>query len=138
MAKHNALAKFTADLVQAADGAGAAWAVENPADCGDPGGAAWWPCFASHAPLWTFPAIQSALQRTRAELVTFAQCALGADTRKFTTVAVSPTVAPHAGRLRAAQCTHGVEGHRAVAHGRDAQGRPRAKAAAAYPPQMNA
>eukprot|EP00965_Chrysotila_dentata_P057835 1917564-Pleurochrysis_carterae.AAC.1 len=102
MTKHNALAGFTASLVQPADDAGAAWAVENPADCGDPDGAAWWPRFASHAPLWVFPAMRSALQRTRAELITFAQCALGADSRKYTTIAASRAAAPHAERLKAA------------------------------------
>eukprot|EP00965_Chrysotila_dentata_P059204 1965035-Pleurochrysis_carterae.AAC.1 len=79
------LATFTASLVQAADAAGVVWAVENPADCGDPGEAAWWPKFASHATLWAFPAIREALQRARAGSVTFAQCALGAAARKFTT-----------------------------------------------------
>eukprot|EP00965_Chrysotila_dentata_P204498 6182374-Pleurochrysis_carterae.AAC.2 len=44
LAKHNALARFTASLVQAADEARAVWAIENPADCcGDPDGVAWWP-----------------------------------------------------------------------------------------------
>eukprot|EP00965_Chrysotila_dentata_P150047 4955768-Pleurochrysis_carterae.AAC.1 len=45
---------------------------------------------------------------------------------------------PHAAQLQAAQCVHGTDGHSAVAHGRDADGRSRARAAAAYPPQMNA
>eukprot|EP00965_Chrysotila_dentata_P235941 6201047-Pleurochrysis_carterae.AAC.1 len=85
LAKHNTLARFTADMMLAADEAGAVWAVENPADCGDPSGVAWWPKFASHAPLWVFPAVREALQRTRAGSVTFAQCALGAAARKFTT-----------------------------------------------------
>eukprot|EP00965_Chrysotila_dentata_P091705 3027594-Pleurochrysis_carterae.AAC.1 len=45
---------------------------------------------------------------------------------------------PHAAQLQAAQSVHGTDGHSAVAHGRDAEGRSRARAAAAYPPQMNA
>eukprot|EP00965_Chrysotila_dentata_P149451 4935784-Pleurochrysis_carterae.AAC.1 len=52
--------------------------------------------------------------------VTFAQCALGAATRKFTTLAHSAAVEPHLARLRAAKCMHGADGHREVAHGRDA------------------
>eukprot|EP00965_Chrysotila_dentata_P142204 4701844-Pleurochrysis_carterae.AAC.1 len=41
---------------------------------------------------------------------------------------------PHAARLQAAQCVHGTDGNSAVAHGRYADGRSRARAAAAYPP----
>eukprot|EP00965_Chrysotila_dentata_P135306 4473938-Pleurochrysis_carterae.AAC.1 len=41
------------------------------------------------------------------------------------------------GALAAATCTHGEDGHAQVAHGRDAQGKARAAAAAAYPPPMN-
>eukprot|EP00965_Chrysotila_dentata_P057038 1892190-Pleurochrysis_carterae.AAC.1 len=47
MRKHNTLADFTARLVTAAHGAGTPWMVENPADCGEVGGMAWWPSFAS-------------------------------------------------------------------------------------------
>eukprot|EP00965_Chrysotila_dentata_P138550 4583012-Pleurochrysis_carterae.AAC.1 len=50
---------------------------------------------------------------------------------------MAPGAWPHAGRLRSAQCTHSTGGHDAVAYGRDADGRSRAKAAAAYPPPLN-
>eukprot|EP00965_Chrysotila_dentata_P161560 5336253-Pleurochrysis_carterae.AAC.1 len=130
MRKHNALADFTAALVRAAHSAGASWMVENPAVCGDPTGVAWWPRFAEHAPLWLYPPMRSALDAADAESVTFAQCALGAEARKYTTVAMSADLAHHVGELRRAVCTHGTEGHAAVAHGRDAHGRARATAAA--------
>eukprot|EP00965_Chrysotila_dentata_P004651 151553-Pleurochrysis_carterae.AAC.1 len=70
--KHNRLAGFTADLVLAAHRAGVPWAVENPADCGEVGGAAWWPRMADHAPLWLLPRIQNALAESGAGRVTFA------------------------------------------------------------------
>eukprot|EP00965_Chrysotila_dentata_P115820 3828511-Pleurochrysis_carterae.AAC.3 len=49
--KHNKLADFTGRLLREAQGAGACWMVENPADCGDPSSEAWWPRFSTHAPL---------------------------------------------------------------------------------------
>eukprot|EP00965_Chrysotila_dentata_P004512 146662-Pleurochrysis_carterae.AAC.1 len=61
--------------------------MENPADCGDAGGLAWWPRFASHAPIWLLPVVRDALGRAGAGYVTFAQCALGGQARKYTTVA---------------------------------------------------
>eukprot|EP00965_Chrysotila_dentata_P212973 6187367-Pleurochrysis_carterae.AAC.3 len=56
ISKHNALADFTAQLVSTAHEAGLVWAVENPADCDAEGSVAWWPRFATHAPLWVYPA----------------------------------------------------------------------------------
>eukprot|EP00965_Chrysotila_dentata_P101589 3354198-Pleurochrysis_carterae.AAC.1 len=86
--------------------------VENPADCGDKGGPAWWPRFDDHAPLWLFSRIHAALEETHAHRVTFAQCALGAPARKFTAVAYSPNARTHVGALEVAVCTHGEGGHR--------------------------
>eukprot|EP00965_Chrysotila_dentata_P089989 2969885-Pleurochrysis_carterae.AAC.1 len=91
--------------------------IENPADCGDPDGAAWWLRSRDHAPLWQLPRMRAALAATGGAMV---------------------TAKAHAGALEAAACTHGEDGHAQVAHGRDAAGRARATAAAAYPPQMNA
>eukprot|EP00965_Chrysotila_dentata_P026854 891245-Pleurochrysis_carterae.AAC.1 len=109
--RHNTLADVTARLVRAADAAGCAWMVENPADCGDPGSVAYWPRFSSHAPLWCYPRIREALEAGRAHFLTCAQCALGAPTRKYTTLAFSPPMEAHVRRLRAARCTHGTSGH---------------------------
>eukprot|EP00965_Chrysotila_dentata_P235987 6201078-Pleurochrysis_carterae.AAC.1 len=120
LAKYNLLADFTAQLITAAHAAEVFWAIENPADCGEVRGVAWWPRFASHPP------------------VTFAQCALGAAVRKSTTIATAPGMRVYAGRLVEAQCTHGTGAHGGVAHGRDADGAPQARAAAAYPAEMNA
>eukprot|EP00965_Chrysotila_dentata_P243544 6205473-Pleurochrysis_carterae.AAC.1 len=60
MEKHNALAAFTAELIVAAQSADAMWMVENPADCGDADGLAWWPRFRDHAPLWLLPRMRDA------------------------------------------------------------------------------
>eukprot|EP00965_Chrysotila_dentata_P184023 6076285-Pleurochrysis_carterae.AAC.1 len=81
--------------------------------------------------------MREALEEAGAGFVTFAQCALGAPTRKYSKVAHSGGALAHLNGLKAAKCTHGEDGHTQVAHGRDATGRARATAAAAYPPQMN-
>eukprot|EP00965_Chrysotila_dentata_P179533 5928663-Pleurochrysis_carterae.AAC.1 len=77
LAKHNALATFSADLMTEAEAAGADWAVENPEDCGDREGVAWWEQFADHAPLWMFPAMRDALEGAGEERVTFATVRAG-------------------------------------------------------------
>eukprot|EP00965_Chrysotila_dentata_P104223 3441792-Pleurochrysis_carterae.AAC.1 len=109
--KHNRLAALAADLILAAHTAGIPWALENPADCGDAAGPAWWPRMADHAPIWLLPRVREALKTTGAGLVTFAQCALGARARKYTTLAHSGALSPHVGALRMALCTHGAEAH---------------------------
>eukprot|EP00965_Chrysotila_dentata_P010951 356361-Pleurochrysis_carterae.AAC.2 len=91
-----------------------------------------------HAPLWVLPSARAALETAQAETTTFAQCALGAAARKYTTLAHAAALTPHLGRLRDAVCTHGDDGDPTVAYGRDAQGRARSALAAAYPPEMNA
>eukprot|EP00965_Chrysotila_dentata_P016990 563937-Pleurochrysis_carterae.AAC.2 len=68
-----------------------------------------------------------------AGMVTFAQCALGARSRKYTTVAYARGLEGRWADLEAAQCVHGSGGHDEVAHERDARGVARAKQAAAYP-----
>eukprot|EP00965_Chrysotila_dentata_P126844 4195782-Pleurochrysis_carterae.AAC.1 len=92
---------------------------------------------ADHAPLWLLPRIRDALAESGAGRVTFAQCALGARARKYTTVAHAPELAPLMGELLAAQCTHGGDRHPEVAYGRDQAGRALAAQAAAYPYGMN-
>eukprot|EP00965_Chrysotila_dentata_P163966 5413573-Pleurochrysis_carterae.AAC.1 len=81
MRKHNRLADFAAQLVRAAHRVGVPWFVENLADCGEAGSAAWWSAFTSHAPLSLYPPVRAALEETGAQRVTFAQCALGARVR---------------------------------------------------------
>eukprot|EP00965_Chrysotila_dentata_P017434 579258-Pleurochrysis_carterae.AAC.1 len=111
--------------------------VENPADCGDPDGEAWWPRFSAHAPLWVYPPMAAALRDLGAAQTTCAQCAWGSHARKLTTLAFAGSMAEHAEPLREARCAHREHGHPQVAYGRDEWGRARAGAAAAYPPGMN-
>eukprot|EP00965_Chrysotila_dentata_P092597 3055725-Pleurochrysis_carterae.AAC.1 len=62
---------------------------------------------ADHAPIWLMPCMRDATRDTGAGTVTFAQCALGAKARKYTTLAHAPPLAPFVGRLREARCEHG-------------------------------
>eukprot|EP00965_Chrysotila_dentata_P169334 5592073-Pleurochrysis_carterae.AAC.1 len=69
--------------------------VENPADCGDPTGAAYWRRFRSHAPLWLYPRMRDTLEAEHAHFLTCAQCAFGAPIRKYTTLAFSTSMEAH-------------------------------------------
>eukprot|EP00965_Chrysotila_dentata_P033623 1119544-Pleurochrysis_carterae.AAC.1 len=90
-----------------------------------------------HAPLWLLPDVHEALAATGADKVTFAQCALGARARKYTTLAHARELGTHLAALAGARCTHGTEAHPEVAYGRDQAGRALAAQAAAYPRGMN-
>eukprot|EP00965_Chrysotila_dentata_P036723 1222524-Pleurochrysis_carterae.AAC.1 len=81
--------------------------------------------------------MRGSLGAANAEMITFAQFALGARVRKFTSLACSPRLSPQMRAFRDAQCVHGLEGHAEVAHGRDASGVARAAAAAAFSAAMN-
>eukprot|EP00965_Chrysotila_dentata_P090632 2991666-Pleurochrysis_carterae.AAC.1 len=66
---------------------------------------------ADHAPLWLLPDVREALAAADAGEVTFAQCALGARARKYTTLAHARELGPHLAALARARCTHGTEAH---------------------------
>ena len=134
--KHNALAAWSAQLAAAADEAGAAWAIENPADRGDRASDAHWERYSDHAPLWLSTPMRELEKATGARRRTFAQCALGGRSQKWTTLLHSAGWA-QLGAFDALGCPHGMEKHAELAHGRDAAGRGLAKLAAAYPPAMN-
>ena len=137
LAKHNALARWTAELIDAAHAAGAAWALENPADRGDRLSEAWWALHADHAPIWLNPHVEAALEAAGATKRTFAQCSFGAPWQKYTTIAHSEELREAMEPLGAMGCAHGNVPHEQRAHGRDSEGRSRAAQAAAYPPRMN-
>eukprot|EP00965_Chrysotila_dentata_P153121 5060005-Pleurochrysis_carterae.AAC.1 len=66
---------------------------------------------ADHAPLWLLPRVRDALEVAAANSVTFAQCALWARARKYTTLAHSGAMTPYVDELRRATCTHGGATH---------------------------
>eukprot|EP00965_Chrysotila_dentata_P081852 2701535-Pleurochrysis_carterae.AAC.1 len=71
--------------------------------------------------------MREALGEVGAGSVTFAQCALGAQASKYTTIAYAHTLVGQWAELEAAQCVHGLGGHTEVAHGRDDAGERRAR-----------
>jgi hypothetical protein len=130
----NALVAFTARVCRAADVAGAAWAIENPASRRA------WPCrwakYVDRGFIWDMPAMEQLSAATRAARVTFAQCQFSAPWQKYTSLLVSRTGAEHAlRRFGNALCS--CEHHDVVLHGVDpATEQLRTAQAAAYPPAL--
>ena len=135
--KHNLLGELSARLIIAAHRAGAAWALENPADRGDKASRAWWPKHADHAPIFLTKAIADAIRTTTASSRTFAQCAFEAKVQKWTTIIHSSNLDGVLGGLDQRICRHGTEAHEMSAHGLAPDGSSNSAAAAAYPNEMN-
>ena len=111
LVKHEKLAAVSVRLIEAAHAAGCAWALENPADRGDPNSKAWWPRYADHAPLWVQPAVADAIAATGASRRTFAHCAFGAKEQKWTTIAHAAALDGELQGLDGRACLHGTERH---------------------------
>ena len=135
--KHNRLGTFTARLILAAESASVPWALENPADRGDPSSPAHWKLHQDHAPLWMHEHIASAISETQAVLRTFAQCAFDSPFQKWTSIAHPPSISPELGFLDQRSCQHGRALHIARAHGLSPDGRSLSDASASYPTAMN-
>jgi hypothetical protein len=136
--KHNALADFSARLASAAFVAGKTFIIENPPDRGRRGSPLFRWSARHHVPLWLMPSIRALTCQCSPIWVTFAQCSLGGDFKKITTLM---TAGPRARQLRGLnglRCVHGKGEHARVAGGRDAQGRSEAAASGAYPVGMTA
>eukprot|EP00965_Chrysotila_dentata_P068255 2256888-Pleurochrysis_carterae.AAC.2 len=100
----NEIVRRTAALLRAAHTAGAEFVLEHPADRG---------ALASpislnkrHAPLWLTADIIALKADTAASYFTFAQCALGATSQKYTTLLTSPGVTPPLQKLSNLRCQH--------------------------------
>eukprot|EP00965_Chrysotila_dentata_P087119 2876021-Pleurochrysis_carterae.AAC.1 len=59
-----------------------------------------------HAPLWIVPIVRALKTDHQSTLITFPQCALGADTQKYTTLLASPGIAPSLLSLADLRCDH--------------------------------
>ena len=131
--KHNAFARFTADVVLDAHRAGAQWAIENPADRGTRGAVAFWEEFEGAGCLWDMPEIAQATRAAQGRSQTFAQCAFGARYQKWTTLAYSEGLVGALRGLRRRGCAHEGQRHAEHAYGVGSDGQGKALAAAAYP-----
>ena len=132
LAKHNALARFTARVMAAASEAGVPAAIENPASRSDPSSPAYWARYHQHGSLWHVPCIVE----LELSVVVGAQCALGAEWQKWTSIGANYLMAMFTRGFAARRCEHGVGRHQQVAHGLDALGNSKSAMAAAYPPAM--
>lgn len=100
----NELVLRTVALCLACFDAGGEFLIENPADRGDRGVSHFMD--ERHAPLWLFPAVDRLRSVTSGELITFPQCALGADFQKYTTFLCSSAFAAQLRSLTNLRCTH--------------------------------
>jgi hypothetical protein len=131
--KHNALVQLTADVCLAAESAGVAWFVENPAS--RESGVARWDAMAGRCLMWHTPAMVTLAEGTGAREITFAQCRFDSPYQKYTTLLVAEAAVPLARRALAhAVCT--CTSHAKVAKGRDEFGDSLSAPAAEYPPAL--
>jgi hypothetical protein len=121
----------------AAHRAGADFAIENPADRGDPSDQLLFQ-FAEHGPIWLDPNMIELREACGLETSTFAQCMLGGAAQKYTTLAYTAGLSPHFRPLRQLLCTHTPGTHGSIAGGvqRGDQSWNSADLAA-YPPDFN-
>ena len=136
--RHNGFGNLAIQLAWAQHHTGGGWVIEQPADTGRKGTPWYWPFAADGGSLWLWPEMQELARQTGAVWFTFAQCMLGAQGRKYTTILASQSMARHLTHLHGL-CCPGVGWHtrHVRAFGSDEFGTSRAARAAAYPPQLN-
>ena len=131
--KHNGLVQFTADVCVAAESAGVAWFVENPASRDS--GVARWDAMAHRCLMWHMPSMVALADEHGAKEVTFAQCQFDSPYQKYTTLLACEAAVPLARRALAhAVCT--CKSHAKVAKGRDEFGDSLSAPAAEYPARL--
>ena len=129
--RHNV---WRAALLAAAHTVGTQWALENPADRGDPAAHRLW-LTDEHGPIWLMPEIVTLMKVCGAETGTFPMCAFGSSWQKFTTLAFTGGFAEWLRPLNRLTCTHSSHGE--AAGGQDANGDWKSARAAAYPADFN-
>lgn len=141
--KHNKLFLNLWRCLDAAEGRGTPWAVENPAPRNDPESPAFWPRYRDWGTLWDCLVTLGCCPEGRdcpvANTVKPSQslvaaCAFGARYQKWTMFWSSLNSAPLRQRLQDRLCTHAS--HEQLAHGTDEAGNSRAAAAAQYTPGL--
>ena len=79
--------------------------------------------------------VKSFSERLRCGFITFAQCMIGGDFQKYTTLLVSPGMSTHVDALSGLKCIH--KSHARRAGGDKVDGRWVSAEAAAYPAELN-
>ena len=133
--RSNDVVARTCAILGAALDVGTEFAMENPADSGDPN----FPqrlIDPEHAPIWLMPEVVALAKRAHCRFSTFAMCAFGVDYEKPTTIMYTPRLASGLQDLDLLQCTHGGK-HKGSAGGIKDQGVWNSASAAAYPAELN-
>ena len=130
----NSIVARTVILLLAAQLVGTQWALENPADRGDPVAHRLW-LHDDHGPVWLMPEIQALMKTCAASVATFPMCAFSAPWQKFTTLMFSAGFESWFAPLNDLQCTH--KSHGKAAGGLDENGEWASGEAAAYPSDFN-
>lgn len=116
----NEILRRTCVLLTAAHHSNAHITLENPCDRSDPES----PLFthAQHGSLWSTSWYSTLAQTASLRTVTFAQCKLGSDYQKYTSIAYSESLHPHLGPLGSLACDHPPGTHKLRAGGREPDG----------------
>ena len=131
----NELVARTCTILKAAFDAGTEFAIENPADRGDPSRTDLF-MEPDHAPLWLMPDIINLSKHAVCKFATFPFCAFGVDYPKQTTLMYSRGLSRGLQDLDLLRCEHGNK-HNDRAGGEKTNGVWNSAAAGAYPPDLN-
>ena len=130
----NELFSRTSRLLRAAHEAGSEFAVESPADHGDPTDERTF-LHQDHAPLWVLPIVIELSKRCGCETATFPMCAFGAQWQKYTTLMFTPGFAAWFRPIARLGCEH--VSHEQLAGGSKNESGWNSAATAAYPGNFN-
>jgi hypothetical protein len=131
----NLLVERTVGIVRAGAAVGADFIVEHPADRSIESEPAVFLC-AEHGSLWRYPSIIDLAKDYGGASCTFAQCMLGGDSQKYTTLLYSPGLTPSLAPIDRLRCLH--RDHRLPAGGaKGTDGAWDSWASSAYPADMN-
>ena len=133
----NEVTRRTTVLLLAAHRAGCDFAIENPADRGDPY-QPWLFQVTDHGPIWMDPHMRGLKEACTLETVTFAQCMFGADSQKYTTFWFTAGLSTQMRPLHNLACSHAPGAHASSAGGvQNVDGTWNSAVTAAYPADLN-
>ena len=133
----NILLQRTACIILAVDSWGGHWMIENPVDRGNPGTQHYREAWRQHCPIWVMESMEQMYigARQRPGSVDFAQCGLGGDYQKFTTLMFNAELSGRMRKFDSIACDH--NSHKAIAFGQELDGTFTSSRAARYPFAMN-
>ena len=133
----NILLQRTARIIMAVDAWGGPWMIENPVDRGNAHTQHFREAWSQHCPIWVMESMEQMYLglRQAPSSVDFAQCGLGGDFQKFTTLMFPADMTRPMEQFKLIACDH--NSHRAVAYGQELDGTFRSARSAHYPPAMN-